>query len=58
MGPGLSRRRLLASVAAGSAALALGGCGRSDALTFWAIGNEAAALPALLDRHGLGTVRV
>lgn len=58
MGPGLSRRRLLASTLAGSAALALGGCARSDRLTFWAIGNEAAALPSLLNRHDLAAVKV
>ncbi len=57
---GPSRRQVLAAGLAGSAALALGGCagGGSDALSFWAIGNEAAALPGLLADLGLGGIDV
>jgi len=55
---GLSRREVLAAGVAGSAALALGGCSGDRGLTFWAIGNEAAALPAFLPDLGLGAVEV
>lgn len=58
MAGSLSRREVLAAGIAGSAALALGGCRREGGLTFWAIGNEAAALPTLLPDLGLGTVEV
>lgn len=54
----LSRREALAAGIAGSAALLLGGCRRDPGLTFWAIGNEAAALPALLPDLGLGAIEV
>ena len=51
----LSRREILSAGIAGTAVVALGGCGRaSDALQFWAIGNEAASLPTLLPGLGLG----
>jgi len=52
---GLSRREL---IAAGAATAMLGGCGRSDGLNFWAIGNEATALPPILSRIGLTSVDV
>lgn len=57
---GLSRRDVLAAGLAGSATLALGGCGagRGDALTIWAIGNEAVTLPRLLPHLGLAGVEV
>jgi len=58
MAGGFSRRALLASGLVGSAALVLGGCGRDDALKFWAIGNEAASLPQLLPALGLGGIEV
>ncbi|MGV2497102.1 extracellular solute-binding protein [Pelagerythrobacter aerophilus] len=54
----LSRRDVLAAGIAGSAALALGGCRGDAGLTFWAIGNEATALPALLPKLGLGGIDV
>lgn len=54
----LSRRAVLAAGLAGSAAFALGGCRSEGGLTFWAIGNEAAALPAFLPDLGLGGVEV
>ncbi|WP_374408849.1 extracellular solute-binding protein [Pelagerythrobacter sp.] len=55
----LSRRGLLSGGLAGAAAAALGGCARvPDAPRFWAIGNEAASLPALLPRLGLGHVEI
>jgi multiple sugar transport system substrate-binding protein len=54
----LSRREVLAGALAGSATLALGACGGGDALRFWAIGNEAASLPALLPRLGLDGIAV
>lgn len=55
----LSRRSVLAAGLAGTASVALGGCARaSDAPTLWAIGNEAANLPRLLPRLGLGHVGV
>lgn len=58
MAGGLSRREVLAAGIAGSAALALGGCRGGGGLTFWAIGNEAAALPAFLPDLGLGGIEV
>lgn len=55
-----SRREvLLNGLAAGTAAAVLGGCARQgDVPRFWAIGNEAASLPSLLQRIGLGDVEV
>ena len=54
----LSRREIFAGLA-GAAAAALGSCVRAgDAPRFWAIGNEAASLPALLPQLGLGEVEV
>src|SRR5690606_1460724 len=58
MGGALSRRAVLAAGLAGSAAFALGGCRSEGGLTFWAIGNEAAALPGFLPDLGLGGVEV
>lgn len=49
MSGGIDRRGLLAGLAATPFAAGLAGCARSsNGLDFWAMGNEAAALPALL----------
>ena len=61
-----ARRRALHRLAAGTAALTVAGCGRSDdphgALDFWAMGREAEVvaelLPAFRERHPEIRVRV
>lgn len=53
MSPTSDRRQILAALAAMPLASGLSACGRADSrLDFWAMGNEAAALPALLDKVG------
>ncbi|WOF44623.1 extracellular solute-binding protein [Sphingopyxis indica] len=58
----LTRRRMTGALAALPLFAALGGCGvrRGDALTIWAMGNEAAALPRLVEtmRRAPGAPRV
>ncbi len=55
----LTRRRAIGAGLAAAASVALGGCrARAGALRFWAIGNEAMSLPALLDRLGIAGVDV
>lgn len=51
---GLSRRQVISTLAV--APLALSACGRVDkgSLQFWAMGNEAASVPALLKQRPLG----
>jgi len=58
----LTRRRMTGALAALPLLPTLGGCGarRGDALTIWAMGNEAAALPRLVEtmRRAPGAPRV
>lgn len=49
------RRQILSSITAMGGAALLPGCAtQQDRINFWAMGNEAAALPALLKSLGLG----